>query len=81
MDLGPITGIRSVSLFNTRKPQKDDSPRFEIDASAQAGDESFTSSQDSPEHKEEEKLPEQTAADDRHDDPAAAPDQRHNWFV
>jgi len=81
MDLGPLTGIRSVSLINARKPQKEDLPRFEIDATAHTGDESFTPSQDPPEHKDEEK-PEQAVqavADDDH--ATASPEPGHNWFV
>jgi hypothetical protein len=47
MEFGPISGIRSVSLFSPRKAEKDDSPHFEVDASPQAGDdEAFTPSQD-----------------------------------
>lgn len=83
MDLGPITGIRSVSLFSARKQQKEDAPRFEIDASAQANDESFTSSQDAPERKADEQNSQASvdaSADIRGEDPGAA-DEDHNWFV
>ncbi len=67
MDLGPIAGIRSVSLLNAQRAKREGTPSFEIDSSARTDDE-HTSNQQPPErkpdrkpHREPEREPEEDA--------------------
>jgi len=94
MDLGPLAGIRAISLLNAQKMKAEESPHFEIDASARAGDE-HASNQHAPDRKPEkdvEFIP-QAAAADQDDDagseatgkdapsPEDAPKNGFDWFV
>lgn len=42
MELGPIPGIRAVSLLGPQKAESMLPPRFEIEASARTGDETYS---------------------------------------
>ncbi|MGA7856387.1 MAG: hypothetical protein WCA11_00555 [Terracidiphilus sp.] len=44
MEIGPVTGVRAVSLLSVRKADAAQLPVFEIDPSARAGDETYSSS-------------------------------------
>ncbi|HEX3893707.1 MAG TPA: hypothetical protein VHW46_14115 [Terracidiphilus sp.] len=84
MDLGPITGIRSIGLSSGRKAERDDSPRFEVDSSPKANDDAYSSSEDAPRDKNPEnqpKKPQQVASQAEATGPEAEPDNEHNWFV
>ena len=54
MDIAPIAGIRSVSLFESRRVEKEFPPRFEIDASSAAEDETCSEDREAPEREIEE---------------------------
>lgn len=85
MEFGPITGIRSVSLFSPRKAEKEDSPRFEVDATPPtADDEAYTPSQDSENSKKHASKQDAVSAPvEVQPTPAdSEPDAAgHNWFV
>lgn len=85
MDLGPISGIRSVSLLNAQRAQREGTPNFEIDASARTGDDP-NSNQQTPDRKHDRKaepkpeedaefVPQSAAADE--DDPAESAAVEH----
>jgi hypothetical protein len=61
MELGPISGIRSVTLPQARRAEKDNTPLFVIDASARAGDDPGSSDQQSSGRDPDNALEEQAA--------------------
>lgn len=89
MDLGPISGIRSISLLNAQKAQVDAAPHFEIDASARPDDERG-SKQQTPDRKPEkdaEFVPQAAAVDQENiaggdsDSSDGTQESRYDWFV
>ena len=48
MEIGPVTGIRAVSLLNTQRIESALPPAFQIDASARAGDDAYSASRQIP---------------------------------
>jgi hypothetical protein len=87
MDLGPITGIRSVALLNAQRAQREGTPNFEIDAAERSGDEP-NSNQQPPERRakadEEFHHTPEPAAENPPTDPAEPvidAEGQHNWFV
>ena len=62
MDIVPIAGIRSVSLFDSRRIGKDLPPHFEVEATAEAGDEANQEERRTPDESSEERC-------ERSDDP------------
>ncbi len=96
MELGPISGIRSVALLQAKRAEKGDKPLFVIDASARAGDESGTSGQQTPGPElddDADRAPEEQAADviemtaaasgldNEQDRPETPSPGSHDWFV
>ncbi len=43
MEIGPVNGIRAISLLSVQRSEGVAPPIFEIDASAPAGDETYSS--------------------------------------
>ena len=90
MDLGPIAGIRSISLLNAQKATVEAPPHFEIDASARPDDE-HASKQQTPDRKPEkdaEFVPQAAAADEDNAAAGTASDSAddtseggYDWFV
>jgi len=85
MDLGPITGIRSVALLNAQRAQREGTPNFEIDATERSGDEP-NSNQEPPERRaqaEEEFHPttEPAPPETQPTEPVVDSEGQHNWFV
>jgi hypothetical protein len=84
MDLGPIAGIRSVSLLNAQRAKREGTPSFEIDSSARADDQ-HTSSQEPPDRRRPEDdhppEPEQAAAENQQPEAIDDAEGQHNWFV
>ncbi len=54
MEVGPITGVRAVSLLNVKRTGDAQPPVFEIDSSARAGDEAYSPSHQTPDRGLEE---------------------------
>jgi len=85
MDLGPITGIRSISLLNAQKTKAEESPRFEIDASARSDEEGYSPSQEqTPDRKppqQEASQPDPIPAEKHPEESSNASEGNHNWFV
>lgn len=48
MEIGPITGIRALSLLDVPKVNADPLPTFEVESSARAGDETYSSNGEDP---------------------------------
>jgi len=48
MEIGPVTGVRAVSLLTVQKTTDAQPPVFEIDASARTGDETYSPSRQAP---------------------------------
>jgi len=48
MEIGPVTGIRAVSLLAMQRTESGLPPVFEIDASARPGDDAYSSSKQRP---------------------------------
>jgi hypothetical protein len=48
MEIGPLTGVRSVSVLNTPRAKSGLLPAFEIDASERPGDDAQSSSSQTP---------------------------------
>lgn len=48
MEIGPITGVRAVSLLGTQRTESSPHPLFEIDPSARAGDETYSAARQTP---------------------------------
>ena len=48
MEIGPISGIRASSLLTVRRTESTQAPVFEIDPSARADDETYSSSKQNP---------------------------------
>lgn len=97
MDLGPIAGIRSVSLLNAQRAKREGTPNFEIDASARSGDEP-NSNQQAPDRKPErepeedaqfvpqavaasEDPPPENPGENASDTPEDKPEEGYDWFV
>jgi hypothetical protein len=96
MELGPISGIRSVTLLQAKRAEKGDSPLFVIDASARTGDEPSSPDQQTPGgdlDRDPDNAPEEQAADgieasaaedgtdNEQDHPETPCRGSHNWFV
>lgn len=54
MEVGPITGVRAVSLLNVKRTIDAQPPVFEIDPTARAGDEPYSPSHQAPDRGLEE---------------------------
>ncbi len=48
MEIGPITGVRAVSLLSVHRVESTQPPVFEIDPSARAADETYSTSSQTP---------------------------------
>ena len=48
MEIGPVSGIRAISLLSVQRSENAAPPIFEIDASARADDEAYSSSSQTP---------------------------------
>ena len=48
MEIGPVNGIRAISLLSVQRSENAAPPIFEIDASARADDEAYSSSSQTP---------------------------------
>lgn len=89
MDLGPLAGIRAITLLNAQKT-KAEQAHFEIDAAARTGDEpaSHQQQQQQPERRKEDEeefrpapVPEQAAADGISAEPVVDSEGQNSWFV
>lgn len=48
MEIGPVNGIRAISLLSVQRHENDARPIFEIDASAKADEETYSSNRQTP---------------------------------
>jgi len=48
MEIGPVPGVRAVSLLNVQRPESAQPPVFEIDPAARADDETYSASRQTP---------------------------------
>ncbi len=83
MDLGPIAGIRSVSLLHVQRAQ-DPVPQFQVDASERSDDEPESSNQQSfeDEFQEAGEALEQAKAKDEDQEPEdMAEGGGFDWFA
>jgi len=48
MEIGPITGVRSVSLLSMHRAENSQPPIFEIDPASRAGDETYSGAGQTP---------------------------------
>lgn len=98
MAFGPIGGMNSLTLLNSQRAEREaGAPRFEVDATARTGDESYSSSQeDAQSHsdrKSEEASAESAGEESREDvleevvqdeipqESANVSDSGNDWFV
>lgn len=44
MEIGPVCGIRAISPVGVKRPESSAPPAFDVDASARADDETYSSS-------------------------------------
>jgi hypothetical protein len=66
MEIGPVTGVRAVSLLSAQRVPSSHSPIFEIDPSARAGDETYFAGRQTPKRgleEEDSDAPEEDDAD------------------
>ncbi len=54
MEIAPITGVRAPSLLQVKRSENSQSPVFEIAPSARTGDETYSSSHQTPDRGLEE---------------------------
>ena len=54
MEIGPITGVRAVSLLSMHRTENTQSPVFEIEACARTGDESSSLNRHTPDRELED---------------------------
>jgi hypothetical protein len=85
VDLGPIAGIRSISLLNARKTESEGTPHFEIDAAERSGDDSYSASgengQPESEHPSTEAIEASAESGSEEAQPNAALEEHRSWFV
>jgi hypothetical protein len=86
MDLGPLAGMRAITLLNAQKA-KAEQAHFEIDAAARTGDEPASHQQQTDRRKPDEEefrpaaAPEQPASDSTSAEPVVDSEGQNNWFV
>ncbi len=83
MDFAPIAGIRAVSLLNVQKAPDKVAPRFDIEASERASDDSHSTKQETADRglDEEEAIPEQAEIENEAEPAENPSDGSFDWFV
>ncbi len=76
MEIGPITGVRQVSLFSGQRTESSQPPVFEIDPSARPGDETYSASSQTPKRGLEGKDSDEPGEEDAELEASPTPDRQ-----
>lgn len=85
MEIGPISGIRAVTLLGQRKAESALAPRFEIDASARPDEDHYAPPRQQPdrglEDEERETAEEEDSSPSNGENEPAPPSGRVSFFA